>query len=63
MAQPVSLTQFLTKGDIAKIKQVTNSSVERWDLKGFITPAAITMSGIKLYTLASIEKLDELRGV
>jgi hypothetical protein len=56
-------TVFYTKGDIAKVKLVSNTAVTRWDLKGFLTPAAVTVGGIKLYTQASVEKLDELRGV
>jgi DNA-binding transcriptional MerR regulator len=57
--QPV----FYTRGDIAKAKLVSATTVTNWDLRGLLTPAAITVGGIKLYTQASVEKLDELRGV
>jgi len=56
-------TVFYTKGDIAKVKLVSNTTVTNWDLRGLLTPAATTVGGIKLYTQAAVEQLDKLRGV
>jgi DNA-binding transcriptional MerR regulator len=53
------LTPFWTRGDIAKEKQVTPTTVANWDARGILRPDAVTQSGIRLYSKLAVAKLDE----
>ena len=59
MAEP---TTFYTRGDIAKEKSVTATTVANWESRGLLVRDATTRSGIALYSEDSVAKLDERRG-
>src|SRR5262245_15706952 len=45
---------FWTRGDIAKEKGVTATSVANWDTRGLLIPDAVTKGGIKLYGAGAV---------